>query len=144
MLPSGRSQQLPAVPSVLPMAPDRPAPLLIDVTPLTLSVETIAGMVDAIIERNTAVPCTRKRRYTTSVDGQREVVVRVVQGEGAVASQNAVLGELVLSDLPPARRGELWIEVSFELDADGILNVRARDEVAGRQVQTQLRVTAQG
>jgi molecular chaperone DnaK len=144
MLPSGRSQQLPAVPSVLPMPPERPAPLLIDVTPLTLSVETIAGMVDVIIERNTAVPCTRKRRYTTSVDGQTEVLVRVVQGEGAVASQNAVLGELVMSGLRPARRGDLWIEVSFELDADGILQLRAVDEAAGREVQTQLRVTAQG
>jgi molecular chaperone DnaK len=144
MLPTGRSQQLPAVPSVLPMAPDRPAPLLIDVTPLTLSVETIAGMVDVIIERNTAVPCTRKRRYTTSVDGQREVVVRVVQGEGAVASQNAVLGELVVSELRAARRGDLWIEVAFELDADGILSVHARDEGTGREARTQMRVTAQG
>jgi molecular chaperone DnaK (HSP70) len=144
MLPSGRSQQLPAVPSVLPMPPERPAPLLIDVTPLTLSVETIAGMVDVIIERNTAVPCTRRRRYTTGIDGQTEILVRVVQGEGAVASQNAVLGELVMSGLRAARRGDLWIEVSFELDADGILHLRAVDEGAGREVQTQLRVTAQG
>jgi molecular chaperone DnaK (HSP70) len=142
---SSTSQELPAVPSVLPMpSGGRAAPLLIDVTPLTLSVETIAGMIDAIIQRNTAVPCARKRRYTTSMDGQTEVVVRVVQGEGAVASQNAVLGELVLSGLRPRRRGELWIEVNFELDADGLLHVRAVDEEAGREVQSQMRVTAEG
>ncbi len=144
MLGSGQSQELPAIPSVLPMPIDRPAPLLIDVTPLTLSIETVAGMIDKIIERNTPVPCTRKRRYTTGADSQTEVVVRVVQGEGSVASQNVTLGELVVSGLRAARRGELWIEVSFALDADGILHVSAIDEASQREARTQMRVTAEG
>jgi molecular chaperone DnaK len=134
----------PRVPSVLPTAGLGAGPLLIDVTPLTLSVQIVGGLSDAIIARNTPVPCTRTRRYTTGVDSQKEIFFRVVQGEGAVASQNTLLGELVLSELPPARRGDLWIEVTFELDADGILIVHARDEGSGRAVSAQMRVTPEG
>lgn len=132
-----------AVPSVFPVAPTGDGPLLIDVTPLTLSVEIVGGFIDKIIPRNTAVPCTRTRRFSTSTENQREVVVRVCQGEQDRAGANTSLGELLLSDLPPARRGELFVEVSFQLDADGILHVGAKDEATGREVKTSMRVSAE-
>jgi len=128
------------VPSVFPMAPEGDGPLLIDVTPLTLGIEVLGGTVDPVIERNTSVPCTRTRRFSTSSENQRELVLRICQGEDARAANNTSLGELLVSDLPPARRGELFIEVGFALDADGILNVSAKDESSGREVKTQIRV----
>ena len=128
------------VPSVFPVAPEGDGPLLIDVTPLTLGIEVLGGTVDPVIERNTSVPCTRTRRFSTSSENQRELVLRVCQGEDARAASNTSLGELLVSDLPPARRGELYIEVSFSLDADGILQVAAKDESSGREVKTQIRV----
>ncbi|MBI2390616.1 MAG: Hsp70 family protein [Deltaproteobacteria bacterium] len=134
----------PMAPSVFPVAPTGDGPLLIDVTPLTLSVEIVGGYVDKVIPRNTAVPCTRTRRFATSVDQQRELMVRVCQGEEDRAGRNTSLGELVMSDLPPARRGDLWIEVSFALDGDGILHVSAKDEGTGREVKTQMRIGAEG
>jgi molecular chaperone DnaK len=129
------------VPSVFPVAPAGDGPLLIDVTPLTLGVEVLGGTVDPVIERNTAVPCTRTRRFSTSSENQRELIVRVCQGEDARAANNTSLGELLLTELPPARRGELFIEVSFSLDADGILQVAARDETSSREVKSQIRVS---
>ncbi|MGZ3417713.1 MAG: Hsp70 family protein [Polyangiales bacterium] len=132
--------KVPVAPSVFPVAPEGDGPLLIDVTPLTLSVEVVGGFVDRIIPRNTAVPCSRKRRFTTSMDNQRELMLRVSQGEDDRAAQNVALGELVISDLPPKRRGDLWIEVDFQLDPDGILQVRAKDEQTGREVSTSIRV----
>jgi molecular chaperone DnaK len=132
--------KVPVAPSVFPVAPEGEGPLLIDVTPLTLSVEIVGGFVDKIIPRNTAVPCSRKRRFTTSMDNQRELMLRVNQGEDERAAQNVALGELVISDLPPKRRGDLWIEVDFQLDPDGILQVRAKDEATGREVSTSMRV----
>jgi molecular chaperone DnaK len=128
------------VPSVFPVAPEGDGPLLIDVTPLTLGVEVLGGMVDPVIDKNTSVPCTRTRRFSTSSENQRELVLRVCQGEDPRAARNTSLGELLVSDLPPARRGELFIEVSFALDADGILQVSAKDEKTGREVTTQIRV----
>jgi len=129
------------VPSVFPVAPEGDGPLLIDVTPLTLGVEVLGGTVDPVIEKNTSVPCTRTRRFSTSSDNQREIVVRVYQGEDSRAAHNTSLGELLVSDLRPARRGDLFVEVSFALDADGILQVSAKDESTGREVKTQIRVT---
>jgi molecular chaperone DnaK len=132
-----------SVPSVFPVAPEGDGPLLIDVTPLTLSVEIVGGFVDPVIGKNTAVPCVRTRRFATSSDNQREVIVRICQGEYERASSNTSLGELLLSDLPPARRGESYVEVSFELDADGILQVSAKDEGSGREVRAQMRVNTE-
>ena len=116
------------------------APLLIDVTPLTLAVETVGGYVDAVIARNTSVPCAQTRTFTTSVDNQVVVVLRVCQGEGNLFSANTALGELELSGIRAARRGEVAIEVTFELDADGILQVRARDVETSNSTAAKMRL----
>ncbi len=142
MLPA--LSQGPAIPSVFPVAPEGDGPLLIDVTPLTLGVEVVGGFFDRIIPRNTSVPATRARKFVTSTENQKELVLRVFQGEDDKAANNTALGELVLSELPPARRGELEIEVSFDLDADGILNVSAREERSGREVKAAMHVGGQG
>ena len=123
-----------------PAGPMGDVPLLIDVTPLTLSVETVGGYVDRVIARNTPVPCSQTRKFTTSVDDQTLVIIRVCQGEGDSFPLNTALGELELSGLRKARRGEVAIEVTFELDADGILQVRARDVETGRQTGAQMRL----
>ncbi len=115
-------------------------PLLIDVTPLTLSVEVVGGYVDRVIARNSPVPCSQTRQFTTSADGQVVVVLRVCQGEGDLFQQNTALGTLELSGLRKARRGDINVEVTFELDADGILNVHARDMETGRQTGAQMRL----
>lgn len=115
-------------------------PLLIDVTPLTLSVETVAGFVDRVITRNSPVPCAQTRSFTTSSDGQQIVMIRVCQGESDDFPSNTMLGELELSGLRAARRGEVVIEVTFELDADGILQVRARDLETSRQTEARMRL----
>jgi len=115
-------------------------PLLIDVTPLTLSVETVGGYVDQIIPRNSPVPCSQTRSFTTSTDNQSVVRLRVCQGEGDAFGANTMLGELELSGLRAARRGEVVIEVTFELDADGILQVRARDLETSRQTEARMRL----
>ena len=123
-----------------PIATQGGAPLLIDVTPLTLSVETVGGWVDRVIARNTPVPCSQTRSFTTSAEHQQVVIIRVCQGEGEHFPANTALGELELSGLRRAPRGEVTIEVTFELDADGILQVRARDVETGRQTGAQMRL----
>jgi molecular chaperone DnaK len=131
----------PPVPSPpVPSPPARPAPLLIDVTPLSLCVETVGGFCDALIEANTPVPCDRTRSFGTASDGQTTVVVRVAQGRSARFAENTFLGELELSELAAAPRGETQIAVTFEIDADGILNVRARDTRTGRETTAHLQV----
>jgi len=105
--------------------------LLIDVTPLSLRVETAGGYSDVLIRANTPVPCDRSRVFLTARDNQTSVVVRVAQGELPKFAENAYLGELVLANLPQGVRGEVRVEVTFELDADGILNVRAMELGSG-------------
>ena len=123
-----------------PSLPARPAPLLIDVTPLSLSVETVGGFCDVLIEANTPVPCDRTRSFATASDGQTVVVVRVAQGRSARFAENTFLAELELSGIAAAPRGETQIAVTFEIDADGILNVRARDTKAGRETTAHLQL----
>ena len=120
--------------------PARPAPLLIDVTPLSLGVETVGGFCDLLIEANTPVPCDRMRSFVTASDGQTAVRVRVAQGPSKRFEENTFLGEVELSDLLAAPRGETQIAVTFEIDADGILNVRARDVKTGRETAARLRL----
>ena len=119
-----------------------PAPLLIDVTPLTLAVETVNGFCDAVIERNTQVPCERTRVFVTATDNQSQVRVRIAQGESSHFGENTLLGEVELSGLRPAPRGEVQIAVSFSLDTNGMLNVSAKEVASGRATATQVRLVA--
>jgi molecular chaperone DnaK len=120
----------------------RPAPLLIDVTPLTLAVETVNGFCDPVIERNTQVPCERTRVFVTAVDNQSLVRVRISQGESSRFGENTLLGEVELSGLSPAPRGETQIAVSFSLDTNGMLSVSAKDIATNRATSTQVRLIA--
>ena len=115
-------------------------PLLIDVTPLSLCVETVGSYSDVLIERNTPVPCERTREFVTVQDGQQVVRVRVAQGESKIFSENLLLGELELTGLRAAPRGQLQISVTFGLDSDGILHVRAIDLDTGRAATSELRL----
>jgi molecular chaperone DnaK len=107
--------------------------LLLDVTPLSLGIETLGGVATVLIEKNTTIPCNKKQTFSTAEDNQSAVTIHVVQGERKQASQNKSLGRFDLSDIPPAPRGMPQIEVSFDLNADGILNVSAKDLATGKQ-----------
>lgn len=122
-----------------PLHPPRP-PLLVDVTPLTLSVETVGGFCDTVVARNTPVPCERTRTFATASDHQTAVRVRVSQGESSRFRENTLLGEVELAELRPAARGEVQIAVTFILDPDGILNVRAAEVATGRMTSATLRL----
>jgi len=138
------AQPLPLEPALnvtAPLAfepPKAPTPLLIDVTPLTLVVETVQGYCDAIIARNTQVPCEQSRNFVTASDGQTLVRVRVAQGESKLFNENTLLGEVELSGLPQAPRGSVQIAIAFALDASGMLNVSAREISSGRVTQALL------
>jgi molecular chaperone DnaK len=107
--------------------------LLLDVTPLSLGIETLGGVASVLIEKNTTIPCNKKQTFSTAEDNQTAVTIHVVQGERKQAAQNKSLGRFDLSDIPPAPRGMPQIEVSFDLNADGILNVSAKDVATGKQ-----------
>ena len=115
------------------------AALLVDVTPLSLLVETVGGYCDVLIAGNTPVPCDKTRVFRTAQDNQTRVTIRVGQGGSNRFEQNHYLGELELSGIRPGKRGEAAISVTFELDADGILNVKARDRDSGIETRAQLR-----
>jgi molecular chaperone DnaK len=116
------------------------APLLIDVTPLSLGVETAGGYTDVLIPSNSPVPCEKTRTFLTASDHQTSVTIRVAQGESTKFAGNTQLGDLVLSDLRSAPRGEVKVQVTFELDADGTLNVRALDLDTGRATTATMRL----
>ncbi len=107
--------------------------VLLDVTPLTLGVETLGGITDKLIERNTTIPTRKSKTYTTAADGQTEVEINVLQGEAEMAVHNHSLGKFHLTGIPPAPRGVPQIEVTFDLDANGIVNVSAKDNATGKQ-----------
>lgn len=130
----------PAHPGETSMRPGTQAPLLVDVTPLSLHVETVAGYCDTIVARNTPVPCSETRRFVTGLDGQTVVHVRVSQGESSRFSENTLLGAIELSGLPPAPRGKVAIEITFSLDTNGVLNVVAKDVQSGKDAQAALRL----
>ena len=107
--------------------------VLLDVTPLTLGVETLGGITDKIIERNTTIPTRKSKTYTTAADGQTEVEIHILQGEREMAQYNQSLGRFHLTGIPPAPRGIPQIEVTFDIDANGIVNVSAKDLATAKQ-----------
>ena len=132
-------------PPTPPTGPAPNVPLLIDVTSLSLSVETVGGYCDVVIDRNTPVPCERERLFATAQNNQQTVKVRIAQGEGQRFLQNTVLGEIELSGLRAAPRGELQIAVVFQMDVNGMLQVRARDVATGQEARATIKlVTGQG
>ena len=107
--------------------------LLLDVTPLTLSVETLGAVATPMIDRNTTIPSKKSQVYSTAADNQTKVDIHIVQGERPMANDNKSLGRFILDGIPPAPRGLPQIEVTFDIDANGILNVSAKDKATGRE-----------
>jgi molecular chaperone DnaK len=120
-----------AAPEPILAMPAGKAPLLLDVTPQTLRIETVAGFTEVIIERNAAIPVEQSRMFSTSQDFQESVRVRVCQGESRRLLENQELGQVELSGLATLPRGKSQIEVTFLMDADGTLQVRAKDMKTG-------------
>ena len=116
--------------------------LLLDVTPLTLGIETMGGVATPLIEKNTTIPTKKSQVFSTADDNQTAVTIHVVQGERKQAASNKSLGRFDLADIPPAPRGMPQIEVTFDLDANGILNVSAKDKATGKEQS--IRITASG
>jgi molecular chaperone DnaK len=114
--------------------------LLLDVTPLTLGIETLGGVATPLIERNTTIPTRKSQIFSTAADMQTSVEIKVVQGERPMAADNKLLGNFILDGIPPAPRGMPQIEVTFDIDADGILHVNAKDKATGREQS--IRITA--
>ena len=107
--------------------------LLLDVTPLSLGIETLGGVMNTLIEKNTTIPAKKQQVYSTADDNQTAVTIHVLQGERKQATQNKSLGRFDLNDIPPAPRGVPQIEVSFDIDANGILNVSAKDQATSKE-----------
>ncbi len=119
----------------------RPGALLLDVTPMSLGIATAGGLMDVLIERNTPIPTESSRIFTTTRDNQTAVRIKIYQGESRHVEENELLGEFRLTDIPPAPKGEPKIEVTFEIDANGIVNVTARDKDTGKAQSVQLNVS---
>ena len=107
--------------------------VLLDVTPLTLGIETMGGVMTKLIEANTTIPCKKTETFSTAVDNQTAVTIHVLQGERPMAAQNKSIGQFNLEGIAPARRGVPQIEVTFDIDANGILNVSAKDKATGKE-----------
>jgi molecular chaperone DnaK len=116
--------------------------LLLDVTPLSLGIETLGGVFTRLIDRNTTIPTKKSQVFSTAEDGQTAVTIRVFQGEREMAADNKLLGQFDLIGIPPAPRGVPQIEVTFDIDANGIVNVSAKDKGTGKEQQ--IRIQASG
>jgi molecular chaperone DnaK len=141
-VPRAEEPSVPRRPSASAVAPPPPevAPVLIDVTPLSLNVETAGGFCSLLIEANTPIPCECTRTFTTGNDGQTTVCVRVAQGPSPRFAENTCLGEVELSGIEAAPRGTAQIAVTFEIDADGIMSVCAKDIKSGRQKAARVQI----
>ena len=116
--------------------------LLLDVTPLSLGIETLGGVFTRLIDRNTTIPARKSQIFSTAEDNQQAVTIRVFQGEREMAADNKLLGQFDLVGIPPAPRGMPQIEVTFDIDANGIVNVSAKDKGTGKEQQ--IRIQASG
>ena len=116
--------------------------LLLDVTPLSLGIETLGGVFTRLIDRNTTIPTKKSQVFSTAEDSQNAVTIRVFQGEREMAADNKLLGQFDLVGIPPAPRGVPQIEVTFDIDANGIVNVQAKDKGTGKEQQ--IRIQASG
>lgn len=116
--------------------------LLLDVTPLSLGIETLGGVFTRMIDRNTTIPTKKAQTYSTAEDNQQAVTIRVFQGEREMAADNKMLGQFDLVGIPPAPRGVPQVEVTFDIDANGIVNVSAKDKGTGKEQQ--IRIQASG
>merc|ERR1711970_1620230 len=109
--------------------------LLLDVTPLSLGIETLGGVMTKLINRNTTIPTKKSQVFSTAADGQTQVEIKCYQGEREMAADNKILGQFQLVGIPPAPRGVPQVEVTFDIDANGIVNVSARDKGTGKEQQ---------
>ncbi|MDD7318490.1 MAG: molecular chaperone DnaK [Prevotella sp.] len=116
--------------------------VLLDVTPLTLGIETLGGVMTKLIEANTTIPCKKTETFSTAVDNQTAVTIHVLQGERPMASQNKSIGQFNLDGIAPAQRGVPQIEVSFDIDANGILNVSAKDKGTGKEQKIRIEASS--
>ena len=115
--------------------------LLLDVTPLSLGIETLGGVFTKLIEKNTTIPTSKSQTFSTAADNQMSVEIHVLQGEREMASDNKTLGRFILDGLPPSPRGVPQVEVSFDIDANGILNVKAMDKATNKSQSVRIEAT---
>ena len=116
--------------------------VLLDVTPLTLGIETMGGVMTKLIDANTTIPCKKSEVFSTAADNQTEVTIHVLQGERPMAAQNKSIGQFNLTGIAPARRGVPQIEVTFDIDANGILNVSAKDKATGKEQSNRIEASS--
>jgi molecular chaperone DnaK len=116
--------------------------LLLDVTPLSLGIETKGGVMTKLIERNTTIPTRRTEVFTTADDNQPSVEIHIIQGERPMAADNKTIGRFILDSIPPAPRGVPQIEVTFDIDANGILNVSAKDKATGKEQKIRIEASS--